>query len=224
MAFFKDNKIEESKHSIVEKTSILGSKISRCMVINGDVISCEAITVDGRVNGDIVSSKSVILNRGSIVVGKIKAKEVIIEGILEGPIEAKIINIAKSAKTEGYMIGENITIAGECDGDILAKENLVIEENANVITLETKAKTVKVLGVLKGDILATEFLIINRNGIVDGNIKTKEYFRSGNSKVTGTISRFVGNMPNRNKDIGINFIIKEKKEKNLKEFNRLKKI
>jgi cytoskeletal protein CcmA (bactofilin family) len=224
MAFFKDKKKEESKNSIIKKSTTLGSKISRCMVINGNIISCEAIVVDGRVNGDIISSKSVVLNRGSIVVGKIKAKEVSVEGILEGPIEARVINIGKSAITEGYMIGENIVIAGECDGDILAKENLLIEESANVTTLETKAKTIKVSGVLRGDVLATEFLIINKSGLVDGNIKTKEYFRSGNSKVTGTISRFVGNISNKGKNIVKNHLIKEKKEKKFKEFGRLKKI
>jgi len=224
MAFFKDKKTGESKNSIVEEIINLGSKISRCMVVNGNVISCEAIVVDGRVNGDIISNKNVILNRGSIVVGKIKAKEVNVDGILEGPIEARVINIGKSAITEGYMIGENITIAGECDGDILVKESLIIEESANVTTLETKAKTVKVSGVLRGDILATEFLIIDKSGLVDGNIKTKEYFRSGNSKVTGTISRFVGNISNKSKNIDKNYLINEKKEKKFKEFGRLKKI
>ena len=223
MAFFK-KRVEESKKSIVKETTTLGSKISRCMVVNGDVISCESIVVDGRVNGDVVSSKRVVLNRGSIVVGKIKAKEVIVDGILEGPIEAKVINIGKSANTEGYMIAEDITIAGECDGDILAKESLVIKESANVTTLETKSKVVKVLGILRGVVTASELLVISNRGLIDGDVRAKEYFRSGDSKVTGVVSRFRGGISNKRAKVDKDYRIYSKKAKNLKDFVRLKKI
>ena len=197
MAFFKDKKKSLHKESPQIISSTLGSKISRCMVVNGDIISCEAIVVDGRVNGDIISNKTIKLNKGCVVFGKIKAKDVIVDGILEGPIEAENIEIGKSAKTQGYMIANTITIAGESDGDILAKSTLIIKKGADVTTLETKSKVVKVLGIIRGNITATELLVIRDNGMVDGDIRSKEYFCSGDSKITGTITRYIDNISNK---------------------------
>ena len=199
MAFFKSRNKESKKDTTTSiKTPNLGSKISRCMVINGDIISCESIIIDGRVNGDIVSVKNVSVHRGAIVIGKIQAKEVRVDGILEGPIEANTIKIGEDATTEGYMIGDDITIAGECDGDILAKNTLVIKKGANVTTLETKAKVVKIEGLIRGKIIATQLLEITDSGIVEGDIKTKGYHSSSGSKVTGSICRYVGTLSNKN--------------------------
>jgi len=198
MAFFKDKTIKPQDDIALIKTPTSGSKVSRCMAINGDVISCESIIVDGRVNGDIICDKSVIVESGAIVFGKIKAKEVRVDGTLEGPIESEIIEIGKDAVTEGYMIAMSITISGRCDGDILAENTLIVEECADVTTLETKAKIIKVAGTIRGDITATELLEINDNGLVDGNVKTKEYFSSSGSRVTGSIRRYVGYISNEN--------------------------
>jgi cytoskeletal protein CcmA (bactofilin family) len=196
MAFFKD-KTKPKDEELLIKTPTAGSKISRCMAINGDVVSCESIVVDGRINGDIVCDKSVVISNGAIVVGKIKAKEVRVDGALEGPIEAEIIEIGKSAVTEGYMIAMSITISGRCDGDILAENTLIVEEGADVTTLEAKAKIVKVASTFRGDITATELLEINDTGLVDGNVNTKEYFSSSGSRVTGSIKRYVGYISNK---------------------------
>jgi cytoskeletal protein CcmA (bactofilin family) len=198
MGFFKKDKKDTTNNTTIEKAPNLGSKISRCMVINGDVVSCESIIVDGRVNGDIISSKEVIVNRGSIVVGKIEAKVVRVDGILEGPIEAQNIKVGSSATTVGYMIGDDIDIKGRCDGDILAKNTLTIQEGADVTTVEAKAKSVKIYGLIRGLVIAKEELEIGSSGVVEGDIKTKSYISSSNSKVTGSIFRYVGTISNKN--------------------------
>jgi len=201
MAFFKeDDNIEQEEDTILIKTPILGSKISRCMVINGDIVSCESIVVDGRVNGSVISSKSVVLSRGAIIVGKIKAKKVRVDGILEGPIEAEIIEVTSKAKSVGYMIANDIVIEGESDGDILAKNKLLIKKDANVNTIEAKAKDIKIVGTIAGNIVATNFLEIATSGLVKGDIKAKEYLKSGGAKVTGTICRYVGRVKEKDEE------------------------
>jgi len=162
------------------------------MLINGDIISCEPIVVYGRVSGDITSQKSVIIHRGATVGGKIKAQEVRVDGILEGAIEAQIVEIGKDGVVDGYMIASNITTAGKSDGDILAKNSLVVEEGAEVKTVEAISKVVKVSGIIKGDLVVSEYIEVNENGFIDGDIKTREYVSVGSNKVSGSIYRYVG--------------------------------
>ena len=213
MAFFKDKIIKPQDDNALIKTPMTGSKISRCMAINGNVVSCESIIVDGRVNGDIICDKSVIIENGAIVFGKIKAKEVRVDGTLEGPIEAEIIEIGKDAVTVGYMIAISITVSGKCDGDILSENTLIVEEKADITTLETKAKIIKIAGTIRGDITATELLEINDNGLVEGNVKTKEYFSSSGSRVTGSIRRYVGYISNKSSNKSEKTLKKEEKSR-----------
>jgi len=191
MALFK-NGTKPQEEDLIIKTPNQGGNISKCMVVSGDVVSCESILIEGRVTGNIVSLKKVILLEGSSVIGNIKAKEVRVDGFLEGPIEANIIEVGKKAKVVGYMIGSNILIEGKSDGDILARNTLVVDEGADVTTYEAKAKIVRVSGVLRGEVVATELLEIGESGLIEGDVKTKEYCSSSGSRVTGTIYRYIG--------------------------------
>ena len=187
-----DNNIEFYNTSSIIKSPTIGCKIPKCMVVSGDIVSCESIVVEGRVDGDIISVKKVIIKKGAVVNGMIKAKEVRVEGSLKGPIEADIIEISKDGKSEGYLIGNKIAISGKSDGDILSKETLFIDKGAYVNSLEIKSKVTKVLGRVKGFVESTEVLEVLDDGVVDGDVKTKDLLNYGNGKVFGKIYRYVG--------------------------------
>jgi cytoskeletal protein CcmA (bactofilin family) len=60
-------------------------------------------------------------------------------------------------------------IEGEVDGEISAKDTLVISESA-VITAQIRAASVAVAGKVSGDIVATQRIEIRPNAKVSGNI------------------------------------------------------
>ncbi len=184
------NKDKSLTSSDIIKTPKNGSKISRCMVINGPIKSCEPIVIDGIVNGEVVCEDSVIVSSGAIVKGEIYAKEVRIDGIVEAPIEANLVAISKDGSLTGYMIVTDAFIEGKSDGDILVKESLYIQKGAKVSTLETKAQVITISGEIIGDIIASEIVDLKKSAIVDGNIYTDELETQKGSVIFGLIYRY----------------------------------
>ena len=178
----------------IVKIPEVGSKISRCMSINGKVESCEPIIVDGRVHGDIKSSDSVIIQRGAFVKGNIFAKEVKIDGKIDGSIEANSIEIAINGELEGYMVANTILIQGKSDGEILANDTLYITKDALVKTYEAKAKYIKTLGYIVGNVVAQDCIEIGKNGVIEGELLTNELKSNKGSRVIGSINRYKDNI------------------------------
>jgi len=199
MAIFKDN-TQEMQEDILIKTPTNGAVISKCMTINGGIKSCEPITIDGHVIGDILCEDIVVIVYGGSVIGKIKAKEVRVDGRLEGPIEAKIVEQTNSANCEGYIIADIAILNGKTDGDIICKETLEIGEGANIECFECKAETISVDGTLKGNITATKLLEAKETSVIKGVIKTKELKSDAGSKILGKIDNFASNIINKKLD------------------------
>ena len=172
------------------KNPTTGSKISRCMTINGPLKSCEPIIVYGKVNGQIECDDCIIITKGAFVSGKILAKEVRIDGIVEAPIEADIVVISKSGLLTGYIIATNVIIEGKSDGDILAKELLDVKRGANATTVETEGQIVTIDGEISGTILASEIVDLKSAATVDGNIYVDDLQRSKGATVLGSINRY----------------------------------
>lgn len=193
MDIFKDNEQEEyvnSNDDILIKTPTKGTTISKCMSINGDIKSCEPITIEGNIYGDIVCEDIVVILFGGSVVGKIEAKEVRLDGRLEGPIEAKIVEQTKNAKHEGYILADIAILNGNTDGDIICSETLEIGENANIECYECRAETITVDGQLNGNIVAIKVLEARENSTINGSIKANELKSELGSKILGTIEEF----------------------------------
>ncbi len=167
----------------------VGSKISRCMVVNGAVKSCEPIIVDGTVNGNIVCDDSVVVQKSGIVNGKIEAKTILLEGKVEGPLEANTIELREEANLTGYILAKRAKIAGSVDGDILAKEYLEVSKDARLITYECVADTMVVKGYIQGEVTANIVLDIRASATIEGDIRVRELKAEGSSKIFGSISR-----------------------------------
>lgn len=183
-------KIESPGLQVRVKKPDIGAKISRCMVIRGEVKSCEPIVIDGTLYGDIISDDSVIIQKSGIVFGKIRAKAILVEGKIEGPLEANSIEVAKGAILTGYILAYKIQIAGSVDGDVVARELLVVDEGAEVSTYECQAKVMIIKGAVSGKVLAKSLLDIRSSGSIEGDIRVKELKTQGGSTIFGTISRF----------------------------------
>ena len=193
MDIFIDNDTQEhssSSDDILIKTPTKGATISKCMSVSGDIKSCEPITIEGSIFGDIICEDIVVVLFGGSVTGKIEAKEVRVDGRLVGPIEAKIVEQSKSANHEGYILADIAILNGSTNGDILCKETLEVGESATIVCQECKAETISVDGEISGEITATKILEARENSSIRGSIKAKELKSDVGSKIMGTIESF----------------------------------
>ena len=171
------------------ETPEVGGKVSRCMVVNGSLKSCEAIIVDGSVNGDITSESTVVIQKGGIIRGKIEAKKILLAGFCEGPLEAEAVEVVENAQLTGYILATKVLVAGNVDGDILARESLEIETSGQVTAYECTSQEIVVKGGIRGDVIAQKVLDIRTNATIEGDVQVKELKTEGSGKIFGTISR-----------------------------------
>lgn len=85
--------------------SVLGSDLS----ITGDIKASADLHVDGSVEGDIACS-SLVQGESSTVTGAIKAESARLAGTVRGSITARELVILKSAKIEGDVFYDALTI------------------------------------------------------------------------------------------------------------------
>ena len=93
-------------------TSLLGEGLT----IEGDLICKGEIEIAGNMNGNITAESLKVLETGSVI-GGVKAEQFQVFGFIEGEIYA-----------DDIVIGKTATIKG----DIFFKENLKIDEGADV--------------------------------------------------------------------------------------------
>ena len=200
MAIFDSKEeLNEFKEDILIKTPNSGAVISKCMSIEGGLKSCEPIVISGQINGNIICEDIVVILNTGRVKGKIEAKEVRLDGNIEGPIEASIVELTETSKQEGYILATTAIINGELDGDIAAKESLEIGKDAKVTTYECKADTITVEGELNGLITANKLLDLKSSAKVRGDISTKELNSELGSQIIGSIKTLKHNNKKKKK-------------------------
>ncbi len=170
----------------------VGGRVSRCMVADGALRSCEPIIIDGIVNGDILCDDSVVIHKGARVTGKIEAKSILLEGYCEGPLEAESVELGIGSQLTGYILATKARIAGSVDGDILARESLEVCESGRIIAYETISDYIVVKGQIRGEVTAKELLELRATATIEGDVQVKELRSEGSGKIFGAISRIEG--------------------------------
>lgn len=96
---------------------------------------------------DTLIGKEVVV-KGSLV----SEGDIQINGYFSGTIEsAKDVIIAEHAKVKANIVGENVYVSGELDGDIVASQRLEILETGRVDgNVNSKALSIEPGGILKG--------------------------------------------------------------------------
>ena len=81
------------------------------------------------------------------------------------------VNLGKSVVLKGDLTGsEDLTIAGQVDGKIELRQNVLTIGSNGKIKAQIFAKTIVVLGDVQGNITASERVDIRDNGSVDGDL------------------------------------------------------
>lgn len=109
--------------------------------IKGELKFDSMLHIDGRVEGVVVSSSSVVIGKNGFLSGKLKSARFVVNGRFEGEVEAEIVEIL----TGGILIG-----------DIVSKE-LSIEAGAKFsgnsrLRDENEIKSIENLEIIEGEI------------------------------------------------------------------------
>lgn len=182
---------KEEDGDILVKTPLDGAVITKCTYINGNIKSCEPIIIKGHIVGDIVCEDIVVILFGGTVTGRVEAKEVRVDGRVEGAIEAKIVEHTSGANSEGYIVADIGIINGYIDGDIVCKETLEIGKDAVIKCCECRAEVITVEGEISGNITAYKLLEASSSATLRGKIKAKELKIEAGSKILGLLESFL---------------------------------
>lgn len=129
MGFFKKSVSSEVKSTgltIIAK----GNKIAGEMVITGK------LHIDGTVEGSITSIENVSIGKTGIILGKLKAKNVTVNGLLEGEVECDHLHISAGGKVKANVCSIDLTMEAKSHffGESREKTPLVTAVNKPAIT------------------------------------------------------------------------------------------
>lgn len=130
MGFFSNHAANQGKHAV---TTVIAEGCS----LHGHCRVSSDLQIDGELEGDIACQSTVIISSSGQVKGDINADKVIINGLFEGRIIAKTIEVLTSGKAQGVIQTDNLCIErGGCFvGETLPapaqQQNLLLsDENA----------------------------------------------------------------------------------------------
>jgi cytoskeletal protein CcmA (bactofilin family) len=89
-----------------QKQPPIKSLIASGTVITGDIAFADGLRVDGHILGNLTASKDtpslLVISETAVIMGEIRADHVIINGAVQGPIEAaQLLELQPKAKIEG---------------------------------------------------------------------------------------------------------------------------
>ena len=131
--FSKSNKKSKSNNG----TTI----ISKGTTIKGGIETDGSVFIDGRFEGIIVAEKSVNIGKSGEVLGEIKTKDLIVNGLVDGMFDIKNIIILETGKVIGKMQYEEFVIEknGIFDG-IGKQKNSTLNSKYNKLEIKKKNK------------------------------------------------------------------------------------
>lgn len=126
---FKNSKSTESKKPVTSRKKAPPSIISSDMDMLGNIISDGTVDVDGRIEGNIKAGQLTIRENGRIT-GDVHADVVHVYGQVKGLIKAKDVQLFASARVEGTIMHESLSIEDGAfvDGKFKRTDRMALEE------------------------------------------------------------------------------------------------
>lgn len=143
-----------------------GSYLSKDIVVNGDIQTSSNLTVDGTVNGEIVSNQDLKINSTSVINGDVFARSAFLdEGKIIGNVEANDNLEVIGSQVQGNLKGGYVKVAAQLEGNINADSLVFADGNSNIRgnivtkSLEaakgTSLKFVGELEIINGEVIAS---------------------------------------------------------------------
>ena len=107
---FKRNNNTDLQKNSAKSTTI----IAHGTIFKGDISSNDSLRVDGEIVGDVECSERVIVGPEGKINGHIRAKEVLVGGLVKGNIQTwELLVIKAKARVEGDIETKMLTIESE---------------------------------------------------------------------------------------------------------------
>jgi len=118
--------------------------IAEGVLIDGTLFSPGTTRIDGRVNGEIISEKEVIIGKEGKVEAKVKTKDAVIAGAFIGNMIASgEVEITSTGKFTGNLIQRDALLTIEKGG--LFKGEIVISEDQKIFEIRSEDKSFRML-------------------------------------------------------------------------------
>ncbi len=89
--------------------------------VTGSLESSGTIRVDGKFEGDIITKSDLVVGENGVVIGKIKARNITVAGVIKGELEATgklelipTANVQGEAKMSLLVVEEGAVFQGNC--------------------------------------------------------------------------------------------------------------
>ncbi|MDY3132803.1 polymer-forming cytoskeletal protein [Campylobacter lanienae] len=114
--------------------------ISEGAYIKGELTCSSVLYIEGRIDGIIKSSNTVVIGKNGKVTGIITASKVVVNGVFEGNVDSGSVEILSG----GFVLGDicscslSIEVGGRFDGksSLKASESIQSLENLEIIDTE----------------------------------------------------------------------------------------
>ena len=123
--------------NMISETNI--TVISSNTELKGDIITEGIIQIEGKCDGKIISKNSVIVGLGGTVNGEIIAEEIVVNGIVNGKVEADRVRIGEKGRLKAVVISEIFAISegGSFEGEkkfkLKRSEDEYLEANTELV-------------------------------------------------------------------------------------------
>jgi cytoskeletal protein CcmA (bactofilin family) len=127
--FGRSNKVADSGGASV---------ISSGTKITGQLSVKDSFYIDGEIEGDIDSENIITVGKNGVVIGKIKAKSVIVGGEIKGKVECDSCEILSGGKIKGEVYSSSLVIeaGGILEGSSYVKNNGYAKEQSQTLISE----------------------------------------------------------------------------------------
>ncbi len=114
------------------------SVISSGTKIIGQLSVKDSFYIDGEIEGDINSENIITVGKNGAVIGKIKAKSVIVGGEIKGKVECDSCEILSGGKIKGEVYSSSLVIeaGGILEGSSYVKNNGYVKEQSQTLISE----------------------------------------------------------------------------------------
>ena len=135
MAIFgESNKLSDSN----VKTTV----ITTGFFVKGEVKLTCSIYIDGKIEGSLDSTSDITIGKSGCVVGNVFAKKVLVQGCLEGEIDADRVEILSEGVVKGTIISSELVIEANSsfEGESKKKNTNLLKDNLDDNKKRTKIK------------------------------------------------------------------------------------
>lgn len=175
------------KSTVVSSSKQSTTIITQCMKLKGNISGCGMIHIDGIIYGDLDIEDTVIIGESGVVYGNIKAKKVLVSGLLQGSITCQALEVTSNGKVSDTVHAKTVISDGTLHSKVLASQALHITKNGKVKTDQLESKHIVVNGYIEGRVVASELLEIGQNGTVKGDMIVRKIKVTEGGLMLGTM-------------------------------------